>query len=131
MKTDSRGFTLVEALVAMLLLLGGLLAVAPMFVLAIRVSASSADLGTVGAIAVEQMEDLRSRSWAGLPAGGSLTSNVTDYSETTGEGHVVRWQITDNGTTPVTLKTIRVRVIAPRQVIGRAKQVTLASVRAQ
>jgi prepilin-type N-terminal cleavage/methylation domain-containing protein len=131
MKSDSRGFTLIEALVAMVLLLGGLLAVAPMFVLALKVSASGADIGSVGAIAVEQMEDLRSNDWTALPAGGGLNSNVTGYFDTTAEGHTVRWQIVDNGTTPVTLKTISVRVIAVRQVIGQAKEVTLTSLRAQ
>ncbi|MDH3283199.1 MAG: prepilin-type N-terminal cleavage/methylation domain-containing protein [Acidobacteriota bacterium] len=132
MKTaDPKGFTLVEALVAMLLLLGGLLAVAPMFVFAMKVAATGADLGTVGAIAVEQMEDIRSQTWSGLPAGGDLTSDVAGYSRTTADGHIVRWSITNNGTSPVTLKTIKVRVIAPRQVIGQAKEVTLTGLRAQ
>jgi prepilin-type N-terminal cleavage/methylation domain-containing protein len=126
-----RGFTLVEALVAMLLLLGGLLAIAPMFVLAMKVSASSADLGNVGAIGVEQMEELRSRNWTALTAGGDLNSNAAGFFRTTTEGFIVRWSITDNATTPVTLKTIRVRVLAPRQVIGEVKQVNLVSLRAQ
>ena len=125
----ARGFTLVESLVAMLLLMLGLLAIAPMFILSMRVAEASADVGTVGAIAMEEMETLRGTGYDTLDAGGSLTADVTGYFLDTPEGFKVRWTVTDS-TGAAKFKILRVRVIAPRQVMGLAKEVTIESVRA-
>ena len=93
-------------------------------------STLGADLGAVGAAAVDRMEVLRASDFYSLPAGGSLTSNLTGYSDITSSRYTVRWQIVDNASPP-TEKTISVRVIATRQAIGLAKEVTLTSLRAR
>jgi Tfp pilus assembly protein PilV len=128
MPRSARGFTLVEVLLALGLLFIGVVAAAPMFIFAMKETAAGADMGSVGAAAVDRMELLRSSDFYSLPAGGSLSSNVTGYSDATSAVYTVRWQIVDNAT-PATMKTISVRAIAARQAMGPAKEVTLISLR--
>jgi Tfp pilus assembly protein PilV len=130
MRRRAGGFTLVEVLLALALLFVGLVAAAPMFVFAMKETAAGADMGFVGAAAVDRMELLRSTDFSSLPAGGSLTSSVTGYSDTSSPRCTVFWQIVDNGS-PATEKTISVRAVATRQAIGNAKDVTLTSLRAR
>ena len=127
---ELHGFTLVEVLLALALLFVGVVAAAPMFIFAIKETAAGADMGSVGAAAVDRMELLRSSDFYSLAAGGSLTSNVNGFSDTSSSKSTVRWQIVDNGS-PATEKTISVRAIAARQAIGNAKEVTLISLRAR
>lgn len=122
------GFSLVEVLLAMALMFVGLMAAAPLFVFAMKETAAGADLGTVGAAAVDRMELLRANDFYSLAAGGSLSSNVSGYSDTSSSQYTVRWVIADNAT-PATMKTISVRAVASRQTIGLAKEVTLVSLR--
>jgi len=126
----SGGFSLVEVLIALALMFTGLLAAAPMFIFAMKETAAGADMGSVGAAAVDRMELLRSGDFYALTAGGSLSSNVGGYSDATNAAYTVRWQIVDNASPP-TVKTISVRVIATRQAIGAQKETTLTSLRAR
>lgn len=125
---DTRGFSLVEVLVALFLIGLGVLAAAPMFVYAMQGNATGADFGSVGAIAVERMEQLRSQTFVNLPAGGSLTVSQNGYSDLTDPDYILRWRITDNANPP-TIKTITVRAIAVRQVVGQRKEITLTTLR--
>jgi prepilin-type N-terminal cleavage/methylation domain-containing protein len=125
---DSAGFTLVEVVVGVLLLAIGLLATVPMFLYAARENAVGGDLGSVGARAVQRMETVRGASWVSLAAGGDLESNVAGYFDDTDPDVLVRWTIADN-VSPDPSKTVVVRAIAQRQVVGRPKQATLVVVR--
>lgn len=127
-RRSGAGFSLVEVLLALVLLQIGLLAVAPLFIYATQASASGADMGTVGAAAVERMEVLRATEFDTLTAGGSLTANQTGFFDTSDPDFTVRWEIVDDATPP-TQKTIRVRALANRQVVGLPKEVTLVSLR--
>lgn len=124
------GFTLVEVLLALALMFVGLIAAAPMFIFAMKETAAGADMGSVGAAAVDRMELLRSGDFYSLTAGGSLASNVGGYSDVTTAAYTVRWAIVDNAS-PATVKTISVRAIATRQAIGAQKETTLTSLRAR
>jgi prepilin-type N-terminal cleavage/methylation domain-containing protein len=128
MRRPDSGFTLVEVLLAMALMFVGIMAAAPLFVFAMKETAAGADLGTVGAAAVDRMELLRAIDFYSLTAGGGLTANVSGYSDASHSQYTVRWQVTDNAT-PATFKTISVRAVATRQAIGQAKEVTLVSLR--
>ena len=123
-KRSQSGFSLVEVLVALVLLGFGLLAVAPLFVYATRETAASSDYGTAGSLAVRRMELLRTTPFKSLTAGGSLTSNTTGFYDTTDARSTVRWTVTDNAT-PATIKTVVVRAISMRQPEGPAKVVEL------
>ena len=125
---DERGFSLVEVLVALFLIALGVLAAAPMFVYAMQGNATGADFGSVGALAVERMEQLRASSFVSLAAGGSLTVSQTGYSDTSDPDYIIRWRITDDATPP-SVKTITVRAIAVRQVVGERKEITLTTLR--
>jgi len=122
------GFTLVEVLLAMALMFVGIMAAAPLFVFAMKESAAGADLGSVGAAAVDRMELLRSGDFYTLAAGGSLTSDVSGYVDASSTRYTVRWQIADNAS-PATVKTISVKATAARQAMGPAKEVTLTTLR--
>ncbi|HUD72714.1 MAG TPA: type II secretion system protein [Dongiaceae bacterium] len=125
-----RGVSLVEVIIA-LALMGVILAyAAPLFATAIHENAAGADLGAVGAMAVDRMELLRGTDFYSLGAGGNLSSDVTGFSDPADPRYTVRWLVADNGS-PATLKTISVRVIAARAVNGPAKEVTLVTERAR
>ncbi len=130
MKRAVPGFTLVEVLLALALMFIGIVAAAPMFIYAMKETAAGADIGTVGAAAVDRMELLRSTDFYSLAAGGGLSSNVSGYSDTSNAKVTVRWQVVDNAA-PATEKTISVRAIATRTAIGLAKEVTLSSLRSR
>jgi hypothetical protein len=106
----------------------GVLAAAPMFIYAMQGNATGADFGSVGAISVQRMEQLRSQTFVNLPAGGSLTVSQNGYSDLTDPDYILRWRITDNAAPP-TIKTITVRAIATRQVVGERKEITLTTLR--
>jgi Tfp pilus assembly protein PilV len=125
---DENGATLVEVLVSLVLIAMGLLSVAPMFISSSQGNAAGADSGVAAALAVARMEQLRATDFDDLTAGGDLASNVTDYHDLANTGFVVRWTIVDNGSPPGT-KTITVRAIADRQVIGQQKSATLTVLR--
>jgi prepilin-type N-terminal cleavage/methylation domain-containing protein len=129
-----RGFTLLEILVAVTLLAVVVLAVAPMFLVAAERTAAGADMGTVGALAMENMELLRAQPLGDLDAGGSLVSDTTvsgtPYFDGSEPGYSVRWQIVDNAT-GVGGKRLTVRALATRQISGTPKEVTLSSLRAR
>ena len=132
MKTTrgSRGFSLVEVLLALSLLFVGIVAAAPMFIFAMKETAAGADMGSVGAAAVDRMELMRASDFYTLAAGGSLSSDVSGFSDTSNSRYTVRWSIVDNAS-PATIKTISVRAIAVRQAMGNAKEVTLSALRAR
>ena len=130
MKRGSAGFSLIEVLLAMMILGLSVLAVGPMFVYGMRKSASSADLGKVGAAAVKEMELLRAASFGSLTAGGSLTGNVTSFFDTTDPSVILRWTIADDAT-PATVKTINVLAISTRAVSGPAKRIQLSTMRSR
>lgn len=125
------GFTLVETLVALFLIGLGLLAIAPMFVYSGRVSAISADLGSLGARAVQRLELLRETKFAALPAGGSLTANVSGYFDASDPDATLRWTIVDDAS-PATRKTITLRAIATRSTgMGPQKSLQLMTLKAK
>ena len=123
------GFTLVEVVLALFILAVGVIATAPLFVYAARENAVGGDLGEVGDLAVRRMELLRATDYVILANGGDLNNDVDGYYDASRPGFIVRWVVADNPNPPASTKTITVRAIADRQVIGRKKEVTLIAVR--
>jgi prepilin-type N-terminal cleavage/methylation domain-containing protein len=131
MHRDSNGFTILEVVFALVILAAALLAIAPMFVLSARENAGGGDLGIVGVLAVERMERLRALQYYSLNNGGSLTSNLTGYSDTSNPDFDVRWVIANKPAPPTEMKVIVVRAVANREVIGRAKEVLMVAARSE
>ncbi len=129
-RRSEKGFTLAEVSTALFIVGMGIMALAPLFVQGAQVTASSRDMSAVSAAAVERLEELREIGFNSLTAGGSITSNVTGYFDTTDPDVTVRWAITDNAS-PVTLKTVSVRAISRHSPMGQAKQYDLTTVRSR
>ncbi len=122
------GFSLLEALVAIFLTSIALLAAAPMFVHASHATDVSADMGSVGAIAVDRMEQLRQELWHNLDTGGSLTSNVAGYFDDSDPDFLVRWQVSDNAS-PSQTRSITVRVLPFTDQSGPRRSLEISSMR--
>ena len=122
------GFTWVEVMVAMLLTAVGLLAIAPVFLVAARSSAAATDLGVLGTRSAFRMEILRNVPFDELRAGGDLSANAAGYFDDADPACLLRWTIADGGE-PVTRKTITVVGLATRRPLRLQKEVRLAMVR--
>lgn len=115
-----RGFTVVELLLAIMLLSVGMLAMAALLASSARLQRLSASRGELASVAEAKVEELRAYGQtdaadplrARLALGGSLTSNVTDYADSVvGINSVVyhrRWQVS-NGIAGA--REVRVRVV--------------------
>lgn len=126
----SSGFTLPEVNIALFIVGIGLLALAPLFIQGARVTSTSIDMSIAAAAAVERLELLRATGFNSLVAGGSVTSNVTGFFDTSNPNVTVRWSIVDNAS-PATLKTIAVRATATGSALGLPKRADLVTVRSR
>lgn len=76
MRSNESGFTLVEALVAILVLVFGLIAVSNLMLVA-STSTSVANQSTAATVVASRiMENLNMTPWTSLPVGGSLTADL-------------------------------------------------------
>ena len=127
---SENGTSLLEVLVALLLIAMGALSVAPMFITAADANASGADISSLASMATARMESLRATAFHNLIPGGSLTSDLADYSDTTDPDTVLRWEIIDGGG-PTDTKTIQLIAFARRQLSGPRKSVELSTQRSR
>lgn len=128
---DQRGFTLIEVMVAIVILTVGLLSLAQMMVLATHSNTLSGRMTSSSALAKEQLERLKATPFYADPLtrtrnpaladGGDLNSTAAGYSQyydaqgqpVGGNGvYEVRWQIrTINTNLPLEMVEIRVRCL--------------------
>jgi prepilin-type N-terminal cleavage/methylation domain-containing protein len=140
-----KGVTLVEILVAVLILSVGALALAQLFVGGVAINARTKDDTQMSTVAQQYLESLVELGYSGLVAGGSLDTAVTDYSDlavslensaTTTDSrrfhqnavrYDVYWQITEEAAIlGIPNRTIAVRVVCNRLEFGGApREVTL------
>ena len=143
-----KGVTLVEILVAILILSVGALALAQLFVAGVAVNARTKDDTQNSTVAQQYLESLIELGYSGLTVGGNLNAALTDYSElgvaleTSGATsdssrfhqnavkYDVYWQITEESAIAgIPTRSIAVRVVcnrmefggAPREVIVRTQ----------
>jgi type IV pilus modification protein PilV len=85
---DARGFSLIEVLVATLILMFGVLSVAQLFTLAIRSNMSSKYTSFTSVLAEQKMEQLRSLTYGfdslGLPLTDTTTNTAVSPQQPTG-----------------------------------------------
>jgi prepilin-type N-terminal cleavage/methylation domain-containing protein len=128
--TDARGFSLLETMIAMLIMLMILLSVAQLFGMSVAVNKAADDITQVTSLAAEMMEQLKFRGYDGLTAGGSLATNASGFFDEpsvdfdAAAEYTRRWQITDNGDH----MQIQIRVIAASQIQGTTKETTVTSI---
>ena len=130
MVRGENGTSLLEVLVALLLIAMGAVSVAPMFVSSADANASGADISLLSSMATARMESLRATAFHDLIPGGSLTSSIASYSDTSNPGAVVRWEIIDGGG-PTGTKTIRLIAFVVSQISGRRKAVEFSTLRSR
>jgi len=124
------GSSLLEVVVALMLIAMGALSVAPLFVSSMDANRAAGDIGSLSSAATARMETLRSEDFYDLVAGGSLTTDVSGYSDASDPDFVIRWQVVDGGG-PAGSKTLRVGALALHAAAGQPKYVELALLRSR
>lgn len=104
-KKRETGFTLIECVIAIVLILVGLLAVYSLVVYSVQTQLRSTNLVTANSLARQKIEELRN---AARTAGGSLTTNATNYFDTPSSSFIRRWQISDDS---IGTQTVSVTVV--------------------
>ena len=106
--SDNRGFTLVEILVAIVILSIGLLAMAGLTTGVIRGNALSNRMTTAIMLAQEKMEDIRRLGYAGTPTANKTT--MEDYGTIANHAPYKRSIFTNVGSPAPGMKRITVTV---------------------
>ena len=130
---SERGFTLVEALIASLILTVGLIALASLLAVTIRMHQLGRGSTTSTRYAQGKLEELMKLNFSTAPAiqitgVNSLDSNVTNYFDTPASGYNRRWQVEAGPGGNASLRLVTVRVIpilADRRVAAEAKITTI------
>jgi prepilin-type N-terminal cleavage/methylation domain-containing protein len=89
-KTDTKGFTIIECVIALVLVVIGFTAVFSLLTVCVRTETISRELSTANSLSRLKMEELKNSVRS---PGGSLTSNVTNYFDQPNFRYTRRWQI--------------------------------------
>ena len=96
----NKGFSLVEVLVALLILLVGILGLAPLFVSAPRYNQSSYAITEASTFAQSKFEELKLSNYSVIVSGQDNIEGSTKINFTR------RWVVTDNGSSKTVICTI-------------------------
>ena len=118
-KRNNTGFSLIECLFAIVILTVGLLAVVALASVAVKREVFAYKTSETSTLAASKIEEIKAGV---LVKGGSLTSDVTGYSDTPGTEYYRRWQIIDG---PSGTKQVTVRVFP--QIANQAKSAQIVT----
>ena len=105
------GFTLVEVLIATLVMTVGMLAVAALLAVTTQMHIGARESARSTRIAQDKVDELLKLTFSSNPrisVGGSLDADVNNHSETPMTGVTVRWVVADGPTDDTRLLTVRV-----------------------
>lgn len=123
--SSERGFTLIEAAIAMVIMMVAVLASASIFAYSIKNNSGASDRELAMAVAQQQIEQLRNATFtdAALTATTGVTSTITRA----GRNYTVLTVITDSNTVngAATMKTITVQVTPTGTTLGTVKLRTI------
>ncbi|HEY6119844.1 MAG TPA: prepilin-type N-terminal cleavage/methylation domain-containing protein [Pyrinomonadaceae bacterium] len=124
--STERGFTLVEAAIAMVIMMVAVLASASIFAYSIKNNSGASDRELAMAVAQQQIEQLRNARFT--DAALTATTGVTTTITRAGRNYTVLTVITDSNTVngAATMKTITVQVTPTGTTLGT---VTLRTIR--
>jgi len=106
------GFTLIEVMIAVVILAAGILALATMQIVSIRSNAFSTEMTYATMLAQSRFEQFRNMAYDDItPTGGTPDSEVIPASETSkGIPYTVQWEVHDDDPT-TDMKTIELDVL--------------------
>ena len=110
--TDTRGFSLLEALIATAILASALLSLAQLIAFAVRTTAAAGRTTDAALLAAQKVEELRAGSWAELQPG----------TDSPAAGFMRTWTVTPMAADPDYLVLLDVIVRAPG---GQARMIAL------
>jgi Tfp pilus assembly protein PilV len=110
--TDTRGFSLLEALIAAAILASALLSLAQLIAFAVRTTAAAGRMTDAALLAAQKVEELRAGSWAELQPG----------TDSPAAGFMRTWTVTPMAADPDYLVLLDVIVRAPG---GQARMIAL------
>jgi prepilin-type N-terminal cleavage/methylation domain-containing protein len=122
MTTNERGFTLVEVIVAMLVCVVGLIGMAQMLAVTLRMQQLGRNSATAVRMAQDKIDELSSMNFAdavlspSVQCGGSLTANLANYNDVPTVGGQAqpyrrRWLIQAGPDADPQLRQVTVRLI--------------------
>ena len=99
---NTKGFTLIECVIAMVLVVTGFMAVFSLLTACLKTEVISRDLGRANSFSRSKIEELKNTK---RTPGGGLTSDVTGYFDNPTSDYTRRWQISADsmGTQTITV----------------------------
>ena len=123
---DEAGFSLVEAMVASLVLTVGLVGLLQLLAVTTVMHSDARQATNATLLAQSKVDELMKLNLTTAPAiqvGGSITANVANYFDTPADGVTRRWVVTAGPITSTRLLTVKVENKGGR-VYGREQQLT-------
>jgi prepilin-type N-terminal cleavage/methylation domain-containing protein len=120
MFTDQRGFTLVEAMVAMVICTIGLVSMAQLMAVTLRLQQLGRNSTAAVRLAQDKVDELMSLNFAlsdSIQCGGSITDDAPNYNDQAldfdgnSQGYRRRWVVSAGPDPDLRLRTVTVRVI--------------------
>ena len=113
---SERGFTILEALIAAIVLTVGLVALAELLAVSLRMHMLGRETTSATRLAEDKFEELMKMNFSTNPAiqingANTLDSNVTNYFDAPSPGYTRRWQVSAGPNANTRLRTVTVRVI--------------------
>jgi prepilin-type N-terminal cleavage/methylation domain-containing protein len=97
---NRKGFSLLECLVALLILLVGILGLCPLFISSPRYNQSAYGTTEAATLAQSKFEELKLTGW------DTIVTSQDTITGSTGTNFTRRWQVTNNGLSKTVLCTI-------------------------
>jgi type IV pilus assembly protein PilV len=108
LRRQSQGFTLIEVMIAMVILAVGLLSLMTMQIVSIRANAFSSEMTYASMLAQSRLEQIRNMSYTSINP-GTVTDTVPASASTKGMAYAVETKVEDN--LPATdMKTITLTI---------------------
>jgi type IV pilus assembly protein PilV len=107
LRRKSQGFTLIEVMIALVVLAAGILALATMQIVSIRSNAFSSEMTSATMVALSRLEQLRNMDYDAVTASGPTTLPVD--ATTKGIAYQVETEV-DNDDPATDMKTVRLIV---------------------
>ena len=108
LRRQSQGFTLIEVMIALVILAAGLLALMTLQIVSIRANAFSSEMTYAGMLAQRRLEQVRNTAYDSITP-GTVTDIVPASDVTKGMSYTVETKV-DNNTPATDMKTVTLKL---------------------